>query len=384
MIWVGLSHNGIDRLGKPLGTDFVSFWTAARLAHDADGAAPWQPALHGAAERAFFPGANSDYYAFFYPPPALLVLLPLAALPYAAALLVWLAGGWLAMLACLRRLLPQRWALLPILAFPGALVTAGHGQNGFLSAACLGGGMVLQRWPVLAGICLGGLVCKPHLAVLVPVGLIAARRWRMLVGAAVSAIGLCVASWLVLGGAAWRGFFDIAPLARMTLEAGLVAPAKMASSFAAVRLLHGGVGLAYAVQAVVAVGAASLLARTALWRPGARAEGAMLVVAALLATPFLLDYDLTCLALPVAWVAAEAQRTGWRPWEKVTLLAAYVLPIAARPVAMGLDVPLAPLALIALALIVARRADPNAGFQGPMALGGSRAKPWWGAGQSPA
>ena len=199
IIWIGLSRDGLDRLGKPLGTDFTSFWTAATLAGAGDAAAAWQPATHEAAERALFPAAAPGYYAFFYPPPALLLLLPLAALPYTAALVVWLAGGWFALVACLRRLLPQRWALLPILAFPGVLVNAGHGQNGFLSAACFGGFMLLQRWPLLAGACLGALAFKPHLALLAPVVLLAARRWRMLAGAALSAAGLCVLSWLVLG-----------------------------------------------------------------------------------------------------------------------------------------------------------------------------------------
>ena len=143
----------------------------------------------------------------------------------------------------------------------------------------------------------------------------------------------------------------------MTLEAGLVEPAKMASTFAAVRLLHGGVGLAYVAQAMVALGAAILLARAAARRPGAHAEGALLAAAAMLATPFLLDYDLTCVSLPLAWVTARAQRSGWRPWEKMALLSAYLLPLAARPVAMAWGVPLAPLVLIGLLFVVVRRAQ---------------------------
>ncbi len=355
--WVGLSRDGIDRMGKPLGTDFVSFWTAARLVRAGDTAAPYQPATHAAAEQAEFPTVTVGYYAFFYPPVALLLFLPLAVLPYSAALVVWLSGTGLAVLACLRRLLPQRWALLPMLAFPAVLVNAGHGQNGFLSTACIGGGMLLRRRPLLAGMCLGALVFKPQLALLVPVGLLAARRWRMLAGASLSASGLCALSWLLLGDAAWRSFFDLAPLARMTLEAGLVDPAKMVSTFAAMRLLHCGVGLAYAVQAVVTVGTGNLLARTLARRPGGHAEGAMLAAAVMLAAPFLLDYDLMVLALPLAWVMAEAQRVGWQPWEKLALLAAYALPLLARPLAMNVGIPLAPLVLAGLLVVVTRRAE---------------------------
>ena len=357
--WVVVSHGGIDRLGRPLGTDFVSFWTAGRLVLAGDSGAPYRPAEHAAAEQAVFPAVTVGYYAFFYPPVALLMFWPLAMLPYLAALVVWLVGTGFAALVCVRHLLPQRWALLPILAFPAVLVNAGHGQNGFLSTACIGGGMILHRRPLLAGMCLGALVFKPQLALLVPVGLLAARRWRMLAGASLSAFGLCLASWLLMGEAAWRGFLDIAPLARLTLETGLVDPGKMVSTFAAVRLLHGDVAVAYALQAAVTAGTGLVLALALARRPGGCAEGALLAAAAMLATPFLLDYDLVIMALPLAWTMAEAQRFGWQPWEKLTVLAAYALPLIARPIAMSAGIPLAPLVLAGLLAVVMRRVKVN-------------------------
>jgi hypothetical protein len=46
-----------------------------------------------------------------------------------------------------------------------------------LSAALIGGGALgLDKRPVLAGLCFGALVYKPHLAVMVRVALTAARR----------------------------------------------------------------------------------------------------------------------------------------------------------------------------------------------------------------
>jgi hypothetical protein len=355
--WVGLSSGGLDRLGKPLGTDFVSFWTAARLAAGGDAALAYDPAAHLAAQRAAFPAARPDYYAFFYPPPFLLLCLPLALLPYLVALGVWLAAGLAALLACLRRLLPQRWAILPILAFPGLLVNAGHGQNGFLTAGCFGGGMILlERRPLLAGLCLGALVIKPQLAIAVPVALISARRWRAVIGAAISSVGLCTLSWLVLGTGAWRGFLAGAALARETMEQGLVDPAKLQSVFAAVRLVGGDTAIAYALQFPITLVTLVILGAVAARRPGGRAEGALLVAAAMLATPFVLDYDLVGLALPLAWVTLEAQFWGWRSWEKLVLLAVYVLPLVSRPLAMALHLPIAPLVLAALLLVVARRA----------------------------
>ena len=97
LTFVGVTHGGVipDPWGRPLATDFSSFWTAARLALDGTPGLAWNPVAHAAAEHANF-GSNAgyvqDYYAFFYPPPFLLICLPLAFLPYSAALAVWITA----------------------------------------------------------------------------------------------------------------------------------------------------------------------------------------------------------------------------------------------------------------------------------------------------
>lgn len=361
LVLVGTSQDGMDLLHRPLGGDFISFWSASRLALDGAPAAAYDIAAHRAMQWQEFPASAPDYYAFFYPPTFLLLCLWLGALPYLVAVAAWLAVGLALLAACVRRVLPQRWGLLALLAFPAVMLNAVHGQNGFLSAACLGGGMVLaSRRPFWAGACLGLLVFKPHLLLAAPVILLAARRWPMIAGGACSGLGLAALSWAVLGTGTWQGFLAVAPLAQATLELGLVGHAKLQSAFAAVMLLQdgggGGVALAYAVQAVVTVAVLAVVAVVAARRAGGQAEGALLATAAMLCSPFLLDYDLVCLALPLAWVTAQAQRTGFLPWERLVLLAGYVLPLVSRELALYLGVPLAPLVIAALLLVVARRA----------------------------
>ena len=91
------------------------------------------------------------------------------------------------------------------------------------------------------------------------------------------------------------------------------------------------------------------------------AQGAALATASLLASPFMLDYDLMLLALPLAWLVREqAGREqagrGALPWERTAMLAAFVLPLIGRLAAGGLGVPLGPPIVFALLLVVARRA----------------------------
>ncbi|HYD28673.1 glycosyltransferase family 87 protein [Brevundimonas sp.] len=354
MTYLGLSSGLLDPLGKALGTDFASFWTASQLALAGPASAPWDVEAHRAAQAALF-GERAGYAAFFYPPPYLLLCLPLALAPYLVSLALWLVATGAAWVAVVRRWLGPDGGWLPILAFPAVLVNAGHGQNGFLTAALFGAAaLTAQRRPWLAGALFGALVIKPHLALLVPLFLILTANWRAFFAAGLTAVGLCLVSLLAFGPDAWRGFLDTTGLARAALEQDLVGYARMQSAYAGARLLGADGGLAWAVQA-----AAMAAAVAALWitrRAADAARGAVLAGATLLATPFLLDYDLTLLAIPLAWLFREAMRDGFRPWEKLALVGAFILPLVARPLALGAGLPVAPLVILALLILVVRRA----------------------------
>ena len=57
----------------------------------------------------------------------------------------------------------------------------------------------------------------------------------------------------------------------------------------------------------------------------------------------------------MAWLFREAMRTGFLPYEKTVLLAAFILPLLARPLAMAAHIPLGPIVILALFSIMARR-----------------------------
>ena len=350
-----------DPFGRPFGTDFSSFWAAGKLALAGSAAASWDPAAHAAAERSQFSpdaGFAPDYYAFFYPPPFLLLCAPLALLPYGFGLIVWLAATGAAYVGAVRALLPRAWpGLLAPLAMPAFLTNAGHGQNAALSAALFGVACAqMDRRPCLAGACLGALCFKPQLALPILPALLAAGRWRTLAAAGASAGLLGLLSLLIFGPAPWQHFMAAGALARVALESGAVGFGKMVSPFAAVRLLGGPVALAWAVQAIASIGACVAATLAASRRCTGAAELATLAAAACVATPFLLDYDLLILAVPMAWVAAEAEASLYLPWEKAALAAAALLPLVARPLALAAGIPTAPLVTAAMLAIVLRRA----------------------------
>jgi hypothetical protein len=357
-LYIGTSHGLIDGNGKPLGPDFVDVYAASQMAHAGEPAAIYDWARHRAAEQAVFGGRNIPYYGWHYPPFFLLIALPLAALPYGWSLLVYLAATFAGYAATLWRIVkPDRNALLLAVAFPGVFANAIHGQNGFLTVALLGAGLLLmEERPWIAGVALGLLVYKPQFAGVALLMPLATGRWRVLGGAAITIAVSAFATVALFGVGMWQAFFASTTLTRtIVLEQGSTGWERIQSVFSAVRMLGGGIGVAYAVQGVVAL--AAVAASIWAWRKELPFElrAAILCLATTLVTPYLLDYDLVLLALPIAWLALDGRAHGFLPWEKTVLFALWLLPLVSRAVGSAIHVPLgAPVLMLGFAMAVRR------------------------------
>ena len=358
--WVGLAilHGELDPGGHPIGPDFASYWTAAKLALSGDPSAAYDPAIHYARERELFGGASlGGSTPFLYPPLFLLVCLPFAVLPYLAALAVWLGLGSAGYWRSVRAIWPRKGLALPVLVYPGLLINLLDGQNGLLSAALFATATLqLDRRPIVAGACFGCLAYKPHLGIAIPFVLLLSREWTAILSGAATVVLFVAVSLVVFDPAVWASFLSASKLARTLLEQGLAGPHRMVSVFAAAQLWHTPVWTAYAAQ--VASGLVVFAALAAVpRRPAPLARGAVICAAAPLVSPYMFDYDLAVLAIPIAWVAREADADGcFLPWEKSVLLAAFVLPLFARPVATCLVLPIGPVIAASLFFVVLRRA----------------------------
>ena len=225
------------------------------------------------------------------------------------------------------------WLLLA-LAFPAVLINVGHGHNGFLTAALLGGGLViLDRRPLLAGILFGLMAYKPQFGLMIPIALAAGGYWRTFAAAAATAVLLTLVTTLVFGVQVWHAFFVGAEFTRtVVLEQGDTGWHKIQSIFSWARMWGAPVPLAYAIQ-----GAATLvfaMASAWLWHGKAPypLKAAGLCLAAILATPYTLDYDMMVLAPAIAFLAADGMARGFGPWEKTALAALWLVPLVARTV----------------------------------------------------
>ncbi len=348
-----------DGIRRPFGDDFLNYWSGAYLALHGRTAEVYDFLAFQTFETSVV-GPHIDSYHYSYPPVLLLLTAPLAFVPYVPALFLWLASTWYGFYRALK-LAAGDGALLLSLATPALFVSAVGGQNGALTAALLGGGLMLvDRRPAMAGILFGLLAYKPHLALMLPFALIAGRRWWTVGAAGVTVLVLIVASAIVFGPARWPEYqHNISVLRTMILEDGTGVWYRMVSVFVFARRLGAGVGVSYALQAGCALGAALVVARSWLRDDLVPVRNAMVVVATCLATPYLQDYDLVVGAFVVAWLQAAQQHSrisaGWMKGGMALML---LLPITAAPLAKFSGLAFGPLFLVPLfALLVVLAAE---------------------------
>jgi hypothetical protein len=279
-------------------------------------------------------------------------------MPYLLALFVWQAATLALYLAALRAILPRPEFWLPALAFPAVLINLAHGHNGFLSAALLGGGLVLlDRRPQVAGLLFGLLCYKPQLGVMIPVALVGGRQWRAFLFAAFTVGAICLLSWLAFGAGAWLAFRDSLDFTRsVVLEQGGTGFHKIQSPFAAFRMWGAPIEVAYAVQAAAICTVVILL--FVLWRSeiAFALKAAALLTGALIATPYILDYDLMVMAPAIAFFAAHGLKHGFHEYEKSALAFCWAAPLFSRMLAEYIFVPVGLIAVLVLFGLVLLRA----------------------------
>lgn len=380
-----------DFRGEPIGTDFSNVYAAGSYVLDGKPAAAFDwPAQH-ARERQIF-GDKTPFYGWHYPPYFLFIAGALATMPYWLALIVWQVATLILYVLMVRAILAMsspalfraatprqsstkgvevrdnsghdRLWLLVAVAFPAVFVNIGHGHNGFLTAALMGTALVvLDRRPFLAGALFGLLAYKPQFGVLIPLVLMATGRWRAFLAAAATVVVLTLATVVAFGLETWHAFFASTALTRVeVLELGGTGWHKIQSVFSMVRMWGGSIPLAYWAQGIVMAALAAALVW--LWRSAAAypLKAAALAIAAILATPYSLDYDLVALAPAIAFLAAGGLVRGFAPWERTALAVLWLVPLIARTVAEHTHIPLGVPAMLLAFVLVLRRAAGDLGW----------------------
>lgn len=404
------AHGLVDMRGRPLGTDFSDVYAAGSYVLDGNPDAPFDPVRQHAREQQIF-GEATPFYGWHYPPFFLFIAAVLALLPYGTALIVWQAVTFGLYLLTIRTIVSPtprwrgetrdegafsrgsasppgplariaefiigsatsgraRWQsdlsphagrggyfwLLLAVGFPAVLINAGHGQNGFLTTALLGGALLqLDRRPIVSGILIGCLAYKPQFGLMIPLVLAVTGRWRVFAAAAATVAMLALASTVTFGPHVWQAFLTSTRFTReVALERGDTGWYKIQSLFAWVRMWGAPIPAAYALQCVLVVALGAGLIR--LWRSAApfALKAAGLCIAAILATPYTFDYDMMVLAPAIAFIARDGSSRGFAPWEKTALAALWLVPLVARSFAYVTFIPLGVPTMLATFVLLLR------------------------------
>ncbi len=284
----------------------------------------------------------------------LLFTAPFALIPYVPALFLWLSASWYAFYRALKLAMPGRNVLLLALASPAVLINAVGGQNGTWTAALLGGGLsLLERRPAVAGILFGIMVCKPQLALLLPVALLAGRQWRAFFATGLTAGALVVVSIIVFGTEPWAEYLrNLGLLRQMILEDGSGVWHRFVSVFVTARRLGAPVETAYVIQATSGLLACTAVASIWFRDTSAGIRNAVLVLGTFMATPYLQDYDLVIGPIVVVWlwqipVAEKAERAL-----QLSAGLFLLLPLVAAALAHLTGLALGPLFILPLLVLV--------------------------------
>ncbi len=259
----------------------------------------------------------------------------------------------------MRRILPDRRAWIVAAATPAGLITLVDGQNAFLTAALAGFALLwLERRPVAAGVLIGLLALKPHLAVLFPLALFAEGRWRSIAAAAVTVLVLSAASLVAFGWESWAAFLHHLPISQAMADPGAVPWGTMPSPY--VFALSFGVPVRRRawLQGIVALFAAVCVWRAWRNRDAAfEAKAATLVAGSLLVSPYLFYYDLRGRRWRSPGWRMLGLRDGFRRGEREIMLFAWLAPLLMPPVWAVTSVQLGFPAVLLLVIAAVRRAD---------------------------
>jgi Protein of unknown function (DUF2029). len=274
-----------------------------------------------------------------YPPPFTLFVDGLARLPIGTAYVLFILASFGFYLAVLRRIAGEYLPGVLLFMMPTILINLRTGQNGFLVAGLIGAFLIAwRRQSPAAGLPLGLMIIKPHLAA--GVGLLAlfGKRWSVLAIAAIVAAGALGLATLAYGFAVWDAFRDAVEEAGAFLSAGLYPLYRMNSLYAALHAAGLPAGWAMAGHALGALTALGLLVWTCTSTIAFRFRAALICALSLFVSPYNYDYDLAILGVGLAFILPDliARR---RAGELAGLLALCWLACGYGVVANALAVP---------------------------------------------
>ena len=307
----------LDRLGKIKGTDFVQFYANASLVVAGHTDRLYDNDALLAAIRSAVPQARETIYVPIQSPQLAFLFAPLSAVPYTAALVVWLliivtmyaAACVMLWSRCTHLRAFRREVIGCAAAFPGLYATVIHGQTSVFALLSITYALIAleRRRALAAGIALGCLTFKPHWVIAAGTVFLLAREWKVLGGMAASAV-LQIGATVALAGP--RVFLAyLSTLESIGRLGDILEPRPGYALRSLFSVFVPNPQAAFVLYLLAAAFVAIVAART--WRTAVSFEvrASALVLAIVLIAPHVFEYDLIVLT-PVFFLVANALAAG--------------------------------------------------------------------------
>ncbi len=287
--------------------DFQYFYEVGKLVRqgqlqDAYYTLRFEKIVHALGDEGFLP--------WTYPPQFALIMTTMTGLTVSASYALFMTVSFGAYLLVLNRLNPERMVSALFLIFPSAVINTRIGQNGFLIGALVGwGSLLLIQGRSIAGLPLGFLVIKPHMAASLAMYAFVSRNWSSIITAIVTVTISCIASSIILGLTIWPAFFNGLKEAAIFLEYKTYPLYSMVSLYATLRTLGASSTVAFLAQGLQSICVLASLA-FASQRLSPKQTLGLAVVATLLISPYANSYDATIIAAGFALILADIVRLG--------------------------------------------------------------------------
>jgi hypothetical protein len=298
-------------------TDFDAFNISGRLALEGKADQAYSAQLLFEAQKRMI--GQSAFMPWTYPPQFTVIAMGLAIPPVGLAYCLFTGLTLALYVLVLSRIAGPLLPGVVVAMLMTFVILIRTGQNGFLTGALIGWFLLaFEQRKASAGVPLGLMVIKPHLAAGIALLGLLGKRFAALAIAAVVVVATSILAAAILGSGISRAFMNAVHEATALLAAGHYPLFRMTSIYACLRSFGLDAETALALHAIGAV--IAVLSIVGLWfkakTPRLVMAGTM--VGSLFISPYNYDYDLSILGLAIALVLPDLlART--RSWEIVLL-----------------------------------------------------------------
>jgi hypothetical protein len=271
-------------------------------------------------------GGSNDFMPWTYPPQFDLLLAPFALVSTGMAYFLFIAATLVFYLIVLRSIAASHFVLALIVLLPAMEVTIASGQNGFLTAGLIGlVCLFFEERPIAAGLALGLMVIKPHLAITFAAYAILTRRWVVVVTAGAVVLVSSLLCTLVFGPQIWAALMQSVHDSAIFLERGYYPLYRMISFYAALRTLGLPASAAFLGQTVVATCCLGIIVIAWYRQFPARWCLGLTAMLAVSISPYAYDYDLPVFGIGLALLLPELKRSAGEGERTVIYLAPMII-----------------------------------------------------------